>query len=110
MAHDLSRRTTDPIVMGPHFPANRDLYRLDWSAPLELDDDGDPTGDSISAAVWTIPASSGLVKESESIEGSFRTVIELSGGVEGDHDITCKVTSVNGRILHRLMRLPVRRF
>ena len=64
------------------------------------------TGETISSAVWTVPA--GLTKVSETVAGSEARV-KVSGGTLGeDYEITCLMTTSQGRIIDRTGVVEVR--
>lgn len=76
-------------------------YGFDWSARSWLD-----AGETISAAVWTIPA--GLTLITSQIVGS-KTVAWIGGGTAGtDYTIACRITTSAGRTDERSMTLRVR--
>lgn len=65
----------------------------------------DSTGDTITNAVWDIPA--GLTKVSDSFTG-VRATVWLSGGVSGqEYFFTAHLTTAAGRALDQSFRLFV---
>ena len=81
------------------------VYTLDWTDWL-------PTGDTISTAVWAIQARANdpdpLIKESDGIQSSKKTYIELSNVQQGKtYTVHAKVTTVNGLIDRRSFRVKV---
>ncbi|MCW5623912.1 MAG: hypothetical protein KIT73_04235 [Burkholderiales bacterium] len=86
-------------------------YHMAWSRLLD--------GDTISTAMWTVPA--GLTKVSQSVNvspvvvdrvthpaGSVATVW-LSGGTAGaEYAVTCRVVTVGGRTDERSFRVVMR--
>ena len=79
-------------------PAAELDYTVDWSDWL-------PDGDTISSVVWVVPA--GLTQESASNSTTGATVW-LSGGTLGAvYTVTCKITTVGGRIDTRSFRVRV---
>jgi hypothetical protein len=80
------------------------IYTFDWVDWL-------PTGDSLSAAEYTITARANdpdpLVKVAEGISGT-QTYIELSDGQEGKvYTVTAKITTTAGLIDRRNFRVKV---
>lgn len=80
------------------------VYTFDWSQWL-------PTGDSISAAEYTVSARANdpdpLEIESQGTQDAL-TYVELSNGQEGKtYTVTCKVTTANGLIDRRNFRVKV---
>ena len=74
-------------------------YVISWSDWL-------PTGDTISAAAFTVPTV--LTKDSETNTTTTATV-RLSGGTAGDdYDVVCQITTAGGRTDERTMRVQVR--
>lgn len=74
-------------------------YVLDWSTWLI-------PGETISAAVWTIPA--GITKTSE-VTVPTGTIAWLSGGIAGQtYMITCRITTTAGRVDERSFRVKVK--
>lgn len=78
-------------------------YSLDWTEWLKRCD----AGDSIESVDWDIPA--GLDEVSGSDETSEAiSKITLSGGTAGEtYDVTCTVTTVNGIIDQRVLKIKV---
>jgi hypothetical protein len=79
-------------------------YTLDWSQWL-------PTGDSLSAVVWTIGTRANdpdpLIKESFGIQGT-KTYIQLSNGqVNKSYTVTAKITTNDGLIDRRSFRIKI---
>lgn len=73
-------------------------YTIDWTAWL-------PTGDSISAVVWTVPTGMTSVTESNT---SYKASIKLSGGTAGTtYDIKCKITTTGGLTEARTLRFII---
>lgn len=82
-------------------PAAELDYGFDWAERGWLD-----TGETITAAVWTIPA--GLTLITSQIIGD-KTVAWLGGGTAGtDYIIACRITTSAGRTDERSMTLRVR--
>jgi hypothetical protein len=79
--------TAQPIKRWVKDPNANRPYSVDWSRYLA-------TGDTISAATWTVPA--GLTK---GIEGHTTTTawVQLSGGTAGqEYLLVCQVTTTPG--------------
>lgn len=81
------------------------FYTFDWSEWL-------PTGDSISAVVYSIQARVNdpdpLINRSSGVQSGVRTYIELSDGQEGKvYTVTARVTTANGLIDRRNFRVKV---
>lgn len=76
-------------------------YRHDWSALLADNEDvaGQPGCE--------VPADSGLVVDSTSMDGAFQTVW-LSGGNVGSHKLTLSITTTGGRVFEEGVTLPVK--
>ena len=72
-------------------------YRIDWSARLD--------GDQIASSQWTVPA--GLTATNQSFT-TTATTIWLSGGTAGKrYSLTCKITTIQGRIIEETVGLEV---
>jgi hypothetical protein len=73
-------------------------YSIDWSLYLVVD--------TISAVTWTVPT--GITKVSDSHTTTVATAW-LSGGTAGaDYPVTCRVTTVGGRVDDRTILIRVR--
>jgi hypothetical protein len=73
-------------------------YTIDFTAWL-------PTGDTISAIVWTVPAGLTSVLESNT---STKASIKLSGGTQGkSYDVLCQIGSVGGLSDARTLRFTI---
>ncbi len=73
-------------------------YTVDWTEYLD--------DDTIVGAVWTVP--SPLVNEAESYTTKTATVW-ISGGVVGvEYKVTCRITTTQGRIDDRTIKIEVR--
>lgn len=84
-------------------PSARLPFTVDWSAWLAAEDD---TAQSVT---WIVPA--GLVKESNPPESLFegRATVWLSGGSSGAaYTVTCRLTTVGGRIDDRTVQISIR--
>lgn len=79
-------------------PAATLEYVFDWTAFLGTD--------TISVAVVTVPA--GITKVSEATAAGKVTVWLLGGTVGQSYTVTCKVTTVAGRIDERSLLIRVR--
>jgi hypothetical protein len=74
-------------------------YGFNWSDWLQ-------TGETIASAVWTV--SSGITKTSQEESGSI-AIIWLSGGTDGEsYDVSCKITTSDGRTDERTMTIRIR--
>lgn len=73
-------------------------FKIDWSAWLS-------SGDSITSSQWFIPDD--LADDTPSISGAITTVW-LSGGVDGrTYQVTNRVTTAQGRVDDRTIRIAV---
>lgn len=76
-------------------------YTFDWSAWL-------PLGDTIVTSSVTISNSASMAKESETITGGNKVVVELSGGALRDlAAVRCRITTAAGRIDDRTIYVRV---
>lgn len=81
-------------------PNSEEPFAVNWERALQ------PSGDSILSAAWTLPAGLTLIK-SEII--GYRAIVWVRGGTSGkSYLITCRMTSVQGRIRDKSIQLNVR--
>ena len=81
------------VFPSPKDPSDRVVYRMDYSDELD-------TGETISTRTVTI-TESGLIKDSDAINGSFVDVT-VSGGTAGKrYPIVFSITTSNARELNR---------
>lgn len=74
-------------------------YTFDWSAYLA------PSGDTISSVLWVL--TSGITKTTQQNSSTTATCF-VSGGVEGmSETLTCRITTVGGRIDDRSITLKI---
>jgi hypothetical protein len=73
-------------------------YSIDWSVYLGAD--------TISAVTWTVPT--GNTKVSDSHTTTVATVWLLGGAAGVDYPVTCRITTVGGRIDDRTILIRVR--
>lgn len=80
-------------------PADKRDYGFDWSDWLD-------SGDTIFLTSWTVP--SGLTEGAKD-NGTLQSKIWLSGGTAGEtYEVTCKVTTIGGRIREATFFVAVR--
>jgi len=83
-------------------PAETLDFYMDWTDQLDLT----TPSDTISAAVWTVPA--GLTAGAQ-YHADGKATTWLSGGTAGtDYTLTCRITTAAGRVIERNVRLYVR--
>jgi len=88
-------RTGDAMTKDPQ--ARLD-FAVDWSAWL-------PEGDTITSSLWLVPDD--LATDTPSIDGST-TVVWISGGVAGrTYQVINRVTTDEGRVDDRTLRITV---
>ncbi len=74
-------------------------YSIDWRPRLV-------TGDTISTAVWTIPAP--LVQGPSSISNGVTSTF-ISGGVENvTYVVQCRITTTGGRTMDQSVKLKIK--
>lgn len=74
-------------------------YGFDWANWLA-------TGETITGAVWTVP--SGITKSDEDFDADT-TLVWLTGGTLGtNYNISCRITTSDGRIDDRTLIIKVR--
>jgi hypothetical protein len=89
-----------PIQRFTKAPADELDYTIAWSSWL-------PDGDTIVAASWDVPA--GLTEPAAASFTTTTTTVWLAGGVaETDYDVACQVTTDDGRVVERSIRIAVR--
>jgi hypothetical protein len=72
-------------------------YLIDWEPFL--------SGDFIDSVLWIVP--DGLVSEAETHDNTTAT-IWISGGVVGVcYDVTCRITTIGGRVDDRTIAVTV---
>lgn len=88
----------DSIEWPRHGAGERNDYSIDWSGAASPDD-------SVTGEVYTMPE--GITADSQRRNGLVSTV-EISGGAAGQlYEIAVTATTQQGRILRRIMWLPV---
>ena len=88
----------NPIAVFQKDPSAALDYTVDWQQWL-------PPQDRITAVTWTV--TSGLTNASSSFSTSDAT-IWLTGGTDGTtYDVTCEITTLEGRIDDRTFRVEV---
>jgi len=73
-------------------------YTVDWSAWLA-------TGDTLASVVWTVPT--GLTKTTSSNTTTAATIWLSGGNVTVTYNVTCDITTVDGRIDARELVIQV---
>ena len=74
-------------------------FGFDWNEWLA-------STETILTAVWTVP--SGITKSSQIETDGYTTVWLSSGTVNTDYNLTCRITTSDGRIDDRTMTIKVR--
>jgi hypothetical protein len=91
--------SANPIVVIPKDPSAELDYTVDWEPWM-------PPNDRIVNVSWTI-SPSGLTNSANSFSTSDAT-IWLTGGTDGTtYDVTCEITTDEGRIDDRTFRVEV---
>ena len=89
----------DPIYVIPKDPSAELDYTMDWGQWM-------PPNDRIVNVTWTI-SPSGLTNSSNTFS-TTQTTIWLTGGTDGTtYDVTCEITTLEGRIDDRTFRVEV---
>lgn len=94
----------DPYATLGQFQKDPDAtldFAVDWTAELRA-------GDSITAAAWTVPA--GITQPATpvaSLTGAKATVWLTGGSVGETYPVVCRVTTAQGRIDERTIRITV---
>jgi hypothetical protein len=91
----------------PRFKDDKDPSDVtDWVFDFEQELALSSPADNISNAVWTVPV--GLTAGAQQVIGSKASIF-LSGGNAGvNYVLTCRITTVAGRVIERSAQLYVR--